>query len=100
MTMRVFLVLFLMAAVLPGGMKPARAQNACEAPYEVITTLRPARLGVPTVWDAAYGIDDKMVQLESGLPLEGGTVLAVGRTLSKENFAPEKTVLVELNRRG
>lgn len=78
---------------------PARAQM-CDSPYEVIVSLRPPRLGVPTVWDAAYGRDDRMIQLQSGLPLEGGTVLATGRALSKENFAPLETVFVEMNRRG
>ncbi len=77
----------------------AKAQ-VCDTLFEVITTLRPPTFGFPTVWDAKYGSKDHMVQLSSGVPQEGGTVMAIGRRLSKESFQPENIVMVELNRRG
>lgn len=81
------------------GAMPAAAQM-CNAAKEVIVTLREPQIGVPTVWDAVFKDKDNMVQLMSGLPLQGGTVFAVGRVLSKKNYQPLETVLVELNRRG
>ncbi len=77
----------------------SRAQM-CDTLYETIVTLRPPTFGFPTVWDAKYGIRDSMVQLGSGIPQDGGTVMAIGRRLSKDDFRPEEIVLVELNRRG
>ncbi len=80
---------------------PALAQaQSCDTPFEVITTLRPLTFGFPTVWDAKYGGEDSMLQLGSGIPQEGGTVLAIGRSLSLKDFRPQDIVLVELNRRG
>ncbi len=91
--------LFVFTAVLLGGLSVARAQ-ICEAQYEVIVTLRPPDLGMPTVWDATYGKYDTLVQLYSGLTKDEGTVFAAGRKLLKGDFKPLSTVLVELNRRG
>lgn len=63
-------------------------------------TLRPPTFGFPTVWDAKYGADDVLTQFASGVPQEGGTVFAVGRSLSPTDFKPQHIVLAEINRRG
>lgn len=98
MARKIKLILLILVLGLSG--MPAYAQVSCDTPYEVIVTLRPPRLGVPTVWESTYGKEDKMVQMESGVPVAGGTVMTVGRTLSQDHFTPENTVLAEINRRG
>ncbi len=88
--------LALLPAVLPGK---SYAQ-VCEATREVIVTLLLPRFGFPTLWDANYHDRDAMVQMASGVPLEGGTVMTVGRKLDKEDHHAKETYLAELNRRG
>lgn len=79
----------------------AASQPQCTAPpYEVIVRPYAPAFGVPTVWDAVYGREGKMVQMTTGLPLADKTVLAAGRVLDKESFKPEQIVLAEVNRRG
>ncbi len=92
----VFCALILFLSAFSAGAQP----QVCQAPFEAIVTLRPPRLGIPTVWDATYGQADKMTQLFSGLPLPAGTMFVLGRTLSKDELRPEKLVLAEINRRG
>jgi len=82
------------------GAVPAHAQIKCDTAFEAIITLHPPSLGVPTVWDATYDQRDMMVQLLSGVPVPGGTVMALGRTIEKKSFKPQKLVLAKLNRRG
>lgn len=72
----------------------------CDAAYEVIVTPYEPTFGVPSVWDAEYRQEGKMVQFFASTPLDGGTVLTYGRVLSEEDFQPEQTILVELNKRG
>lgn len=96
--MRFFLLFTVLAALLPAV--PARAQLTCDAVFEAIVTLHPPRLGVPTVWDATYGQKDKMVQFASGVPVAGGTVMTLGRTIARDSFRPEEIFLAEINRRG
>ncbi len=98
----VFLAKIMVCAVCAGFFAPdsARAAQSCDTLFEVIVTLKPPTFGFPTVWDAAYGKTDGMVQFSAGLPLEGGTVLAAGRKLSKEDFQPQEIMLAEINRRG
>lgn len=96
------LLTFLWIGLLVGALLapvPAHAQQ-CDTLFETITTLRPPTFGFPTVWDAEYGARDGMTQIKSGVPIEGGTVFAIGRHLSPADFKPEKIFLVELNRRG
>lgn len=90
-------VLVFFTAVLAPGL--VRAQS-CDTHYEVIATLYPPQFGVPAVWDARYGSFDNMTQLVSGVTRDGGTVLGLGRRISKTDFKPLDIVLVELNRRG
>lgn len=85
------------------GAWPAAGQALnplCDTPAEIIVTPHSHIFGVPTVWDAAYGRHDKMVQFESGVPLADGTIMSWGRTLSKTDYKADKTLLVQLNRRG
>lgn len=91
-----FLVLALITLFSP---LPAKAQ-VCEAAFETITTLRPPTFGFPTVWDAKFGQKDSMVQLASGVPMEGGTVFVIGRSLHKQDFKPQEIILAQINRRG
>ncbi|MBI4031053.1 MAG: hypothetical protein HY370_05205 [Proteobacteria bacterium] len=93
--------LLLIIVFLSGFSQPAGAQM-CSTPFEAIITLHPPQLGVPTVWDAKYSRDGKheMVQLFSGVPKDGGTVFAVGRTVAQAGFRPLDLVLLEMNRRG
>lgn len=93
---KIFAALLILACVSP---TPARAQ-VCDTAFEAIITLHPPRLGVPTVWDATYARKDTMTQLASGVPLPGGTVMALGRTVAVDSFRPMETVLAEINRRG
>lgn len=76
------------------------AQQGCDTPFEVIVTLRPPPFGFPTVWDAKYGIRDMMVQLGSGVTQEGGTVLAIGRSFSMDDYKTKDILLADINRRG
>ncbi len=80
---------------------PQTAQaQMCDTIFEMITTLRPPVFGFPTVWDAKFGKRGSMVQLSSGLPRDDGTILAIGRRLSQEDFKPEDVLVAALNRRG
>lgn len=96
---RTILLLTLLTMFFPLG--AAHAQPArCEAVYEMIVKPYEPSFGVPSVWDAEYSEDDTMVQFLASVPREGGTVLTYGRTLSEENYRPEETLLLDLNRRG
>ncbi|MCB9990834.1 MAG: hypothetical protein H6867_05580 [Rhodospirillales bacterium] len=94
-----FRILCLILLFLPAASLPAKAQ-VCDTLFEVITTLRPPTFGFPTVWDAKFGKRESMVQMASGVAMDGGTVFTISRTLSKKDFRPEKIVLAEINRRG
>jgi len=83
-----------------GFSAPSRAQQSCDTPFEVISTLRPTTFGFPTVWDAKYGADDVITQINSGIAQEAGTVFVVGRTVTLDDFKPKEIVLAEINRRG
>ena len=92
----------ILAAVFVLALLPCTSVQAqmCDTAFEAIITLHPPRLGVPTVWDATYAQKEGMVQLASGVPKQEGTVMALGRTLAKEQSKPEQIVLAEINRRG
>jgi hypothetical protein len=72
----------------------------CDAAYEVIVSPYEPSFGVPTVWDAEYGEEGKMIQMMSSVTREGGTILSVGRVLNEKTYQPEEVILTELNRRG
>jgi hypothetical protein len=79
--------------------QPAYAQS-CNTPFEVIITLRLPRFGVPSVWDATFGKEQRIVKFSSAVPQDDGTVLVAGEMLSVEDYRTEKNFLVKLNRRG
>jgi hypothetical protein len=91
----------LFAAILALSFTSAAAQaQMCVPPYETIVVLDETRFGVPTVWDAIYGQHEKMMQFFAGIPVKGGTILTVGRSIDKTTFKPSEIVLTEINRRG
>lgn len=96
---RTILLLTLLFMLYPLGM--AHAQDGrCAVDYEVIVTPYEPSFGVPSVWDAEYSEEDKIVQFLSSVPREGGTVLAYGRTISEDSLLPEETLLLDMNNRG
>lgn len=88
------------AAGLSLALPSAANAQMCDTPYETISTVKLPTYGFPTVWDADYGADNKMVQFASGIQMDQGTVLAYGRKLEESTNKPLETGLVELNRRG
>lgn len=93
------MILTAAACAFPGA-SPARAQTCGVPPYEVIVTVKAPVFGVPTVWDAPYGAAGTSVRFASGVPQKDGTVMAVGRRVSKDDPARRETVLADINRRG
>lgn len=95
---------FLLTAALllaAPGMAGAQDNNPlCNPPAEIIVTPHSHIFGVPTIWDAAYSRHGEMVQFAAGVPLDDGTVMSWGRTLSPRDYKADKTLLVQLNRRG
>lgn len=89
-----------LAAGLSLALPPAAKAQMCDTPYETISTVKLPTYGFPTVWDADYGADNKMVQFAAGIQMDQGTVLVYVRKLEESTNKPLETGLVELNRRG
>lgn len=76
----------------------AQAQN-CTPPAEMVTKLFYPELGSYTVWDNAYGEPRKREAFKSSVPLEDGSVLAVGEMRYLPEVAPA-LMIVLFDKRG
>jgi hypothetical protein len=93
-----FLILFV--PFFLGFSSSVNAQS-CQTLREVIINLKEPSFGIPTVWDSIFkDRSEGLVEFSAGLPMDDGTVLAIGEILSRESYKPKEMVMVKLNRRG
>lgn len=90
-----YALLFLSIAI---AMPQTSQAQQCEAPYEMITKLHHPDPGSYTVWDSAYGKDQRDEVFVSVVNVGKG-VVAVGEVLRRAGAAPS-LVFVHLDHRG